>query len=42
MTPTALTLRYPRRAGYQADVVERWLPIPGKSIRKDFLLFAAS
>ncbi len=33
MTPTALTMRYLRRAGYLPDIVERW--IPGANIRKD-------
>ena len=33
MTPTAFTLRYLRRSGYLAEVVERW--IPGANIRKD-------
>jgi hypothetical protein len=39
VTPTALTLRLLRRRGYLADVCEGWLPIPGKSIRRD--LFGA-
>lgn len=33
MSPTALTLRYLRTAGYLADVVERWIAQAG--IRKD-------
>ena len=33
MTPTALSLRYLRRAGYLVDVAERW--IPGANIRRD-------
>jgi hypothetical protein len=33
MTPTALTMRHLRRAGYLVDVVERW--IPGAEIRRD-------
>ena len=33
MSPTALTLRYLRRSGYLAEIVERW--IPGANIRKD-------
>ncbi len=35
MTPTALTMRYLRCAGYLVDVCERWIPIHGKDIRKD-------
>jgi hypothetical protein len=35
VTPTALTLRHLCRAGYLAEVVERWLPIRGKNIRTD-------
>lgn len=35
MTPTARTLALLRRSGYVAEVVERWLPIPGKSVRRD-------
>jgi hypothetical protein len=33
VTPTALTMRFLRRAGYLVDVVERW--IPGAQIRRD-------
>jgi hypothetical protein len=35
MTPTARTLDHLRRAGFIAEVVERW--IPRANIRKDFL-----
>jgi hypothetical protein len=34
-SPTALSLALLRRSGYVADVCERWIPIPGKKIRKD-------
>jgi len=33
MSPTTLTLRYLRRAGYLVDVAERW--IIGANIRRD-------
>ncbi len=42
MTPTALTLRYLRRAGFVADVVERFLPgfgERGQGIRRDWCHF---
>jgi hypothetical protein len=35
MTPTARTLDLMRRSGYLADVCERWVPVPGKNIRRD-------
>jgi hypothetical protein len=35
MTPTARTVQLLRKAGFLAEVVERWLPIPGKSVRRD-------
>lgn len=38
MTPTARSLAHLRRAGYLADVVERW--IPGANIRRDAYGFA--
>jgi hypothetical protein len=38
-SPTARTLELMRRCGYLAAVVERWIPVPGKNIRRD--LFGA-
>ena len=35
MTPTSRSLAVLRKLGYEADVVERW--IPGAKIRKDYL-----
>jgi len=35
LTPTARSLAYLRRCGYTADITERWLPIPGRSVRRD-------
>jgi hypothetical protein len=35
MTPTARSLAFLRRSGYLAEVVERWLPIPGRNVRRD-------
>jgi len=40
MTPTARTVQLLRKAGFLAEVVERWLPIPGKSVRRDLFGFA--
>ena len=37
MTPTQRTLAHLRRAGFVAEIVERWLP--GANVRKDFLGF---
>jgi hypothetical protein len=34
-SPTALSLKLLRKAGYLAEVCERWLPIPGRSVRRD-------
>lgn len=34
-SPTALSLRHLRERGYAAEVVERWLDLPGKRIRRD-------
>lgn len=39
-SPTARTVQLLRKAGYLAEVVERWLPIPGKSVRRDLFGFA--
>jgi hypothetical protein len=36
-TPTARTLDRLKQLGYTAEVVERWLPIPGRQVRRDFL-----
>ena len=35
MTPTGLSLALLRKAGYAVDIVERWLKIPGKNVRRD-------
>ena len=35
MTPTARTLAHLRRLGYLAAVVESWVPIPGRKVRRD-------
>ena len=35
MTLTGRTLGLLRRAGFLAEIVERWVPIPGKNIRRD-------
>jgi len=35
VTPTARSLEVLRKLGYEADVVERW--VPGARIRRDFL-----
>jgi hypothetical protein len=40
MTPTARTIKLLRKAGYLAEVVERWLPIPGKSVKRDLFHIA--
>src|SRR5262245_13988782 len=40
MTPTARSLALLRRSGFTADVVERWLRIPGKNVRRDLFGFA--
>jgi hypothetical protein len=40
MTPTARTVQLLRKAGFLAEVVERWLPIPGKSVRRDLFHIA--
>jgi hypothetical protein len=34
-TPTSLTLQSLRGSGFVVDVCERWVPIPGKNIRRD-------
>jgi hypothetical protein len=39
-SPTQRSLALLRRSGFTAAVVEKWLPIPGKSIRKDLFGFA--
>lgn len=37
MSPTARSLKHLRKLGYEAEVVEKW--IPGANIRRDFLGF---
>jgi len=35
VTPTALSLRHLRAEGWLVDVVERWVPGPGSTTRRD-------
>jgi hypothetical protein len=39
-SPTQHSLALLRRSGFTAAVVEKWVPIPGKSIRRDLFGFA--
>jgi hypothetical protein len=39
-SPTARTIAHVRNAGGIAEVVEKWIPIPGRRIRKDLFGFA--
>lgn len=39
-SPTALSLKLLRRGGYLAEVVEKWLPVEGKKIRRDLFRVA--